>query len=51
MLQVSHLIGHEGKGSVLTELKALGYVNNLVAGLSSGSKGKCAAKFLNHKIY
>lgn len=36
---VSHLIGHEGKGSLLSELKNLGYVNNLVAGLSSGSKG------------
>lgn len=36
---VSHLIGHEGKGSVLSELKALGYVNNLVAGPSGGSKG------------
>ena len=36
---VSHLIGHEGKGSLLSELKALGYVNNLVAGLKPGAKG------------
>ena len=36
---LSHLVGHEGKGSLLSELKSLGYVNNLVAGLKSGSKG------------
>ena len=36
---LSLFIGHEGKGSLLSELKNLGYVNNLVAGLSSGSKG------------
>ena len=36
---LSHLIGHEGKGSLLSELKALGYVNNLCSGLKSGAKG------------
>ena len=36
---LSHLVGHEGKGSLLSELKSLGYVNNLVAGLKTGSKG------------
>jgi insulysin len=36
---LSHLMGHEGKGSVLSELKALGYANNLVGGLKSGSNG------------
>lgn len=36
---VSHLIGHEGKGSLLSELKSLGYVNQLVAGLKEGAKG------------
>jgi len=36
---LSHLIGHEGPGSLLSELKARGWVNNLVAGQSSGAKG------------
>ena len=36
---LSHLVGHEAKGSLLSELKSLGYVNNLVAGLKSGSNG------------
>ena len=36
---LSHLIGHEGKGSLLSELKSLGYVNNLCSGLKSGAKG------------
>ena len=36
---LSHLVGHEGSGSLLSELKSLGYVNNLVAGLKTGSKG------------
>ena len=39
MSYLSHLVGHEGKGSLLSELKRLGYVNNLVSGLKSGSKG------------
>jgi len=36
---VSHLIGHEGPGSLLSELKNRGWVNSLVAGESSGAKG------------
>lgn len=36
---VAHLIGHEGKGSLLSELKALGYVNSLVSGAAHGGKG------------
>ena len=36
---LSHLIGHEGQGSLLSELKSLGYVNNLCSGLKSGAKG------------
>ena len=36
---LSHLVGHEGAGSLLSQLKSLGYVNNLVAGLKTGSKG------------
>merc|ERR550534_1815604 len=36
---LSHLIGHEGPGSLLSELKARGWVNNLVGGQKSGSKG------------
>lgn len=36
---ISHLIGHEGKGSLLSELKSLGYVNNLCAGEKTGAKG------------
>lgn len=33
------LIGHEGKGSLLSELKARNWVNSLTAGVSGGSKG------------
>merc|ERR1719245_643363 len=36
---LGHLIGHEGPGSLLSELKARGWVNNLVGGQKSGSKG------------
>lgn len=36
---VSHLIGHEGPGSILSELKSKGWVNSLLAGPSGGSKG------------
>ncbi|CAO1412986.1 unnamed protein product [Diamesa tonsa] len=36
---ISHLIGHEGKGSVLSELKSKGWCNNLVGGNSSSAKG------------
>ncbi len=36
---LGHLIGHEGKGSLLSELKARGWVNTLVGGQKPGSKG------------
>lgn len=36
---VSHLVGHEGKGSILSELKSRGWCNNLVGGASSSAKG------------
>ena len=36
---LSHLIGHEGPGSLLSELKHRGWVNSLMAGESSGAKG------------
>jgi insulysin len=36
---IGHLIGHEGKGSLLSELKAKGWVNSLVGGQKTGSKG------------
>ena len=35
---LGHLIGHEGKGSLLSELKSRGWVNSLVGGQKSGSK-------------
>jgi insulysin len=31
--------GHEGPGSLLSELKSRGWVNNLMGGQKSGSKG------------
>ncbi|XP_067129485.1 insulin-degrading enzyme [Centruroides vittatus] len=36
---LGHLIGHEGPGSLLSELKARGWVNTLVGGYKSGAKG------------
>lgn len=36
---LSHLIGHEGPGSLLSELKSKGWVNSLLAGPSGGSRG------------
>lgn len=36
---VSHLIGHEGVGSILSELKAKGWCNNLVSGYSTIGRG------------
>lgn len=36
---LGHLIGHEGPGSLLSELKARGWVNTLVGGQKSGAKG------------
>ncbi|XP_068709633.1 insulin-degrading enzyme-like [Montipora foliosa] len=36
---ISHLLGHEGKGSLLSELKTRGWVNELVAGGIGGAKG------------
>ncbi|XP_071090018.1 insulin-degrading enzyme-like [Haliotis cracherodii] len=36
---LGHLIGHEGPGSLLSELKARGWVNTLVGGGSPGAKG------------
>ncbi|XP_058832419.1 insulin-degrading enzyme [Topomyia yanbarensis] len=36
---VSHLIGHEGVGSILSELKAKGWCNNLVGGYSTIGRG------------
>ena len=36
---LGHLIGHEGPGSLLSELKSRGWVNTLVGGQKSGSRG------------
>ena len=36
---LGRLVGHEGPGSVLSELKSRGWVNTLVGGQKSGSKG------------
>ena len=36
---LSHLLGHEGPGSLLSELKTRGWVNSLEAGETSGAKG------------
>ncbi|GBP69439.1 Insulin-degrading enzyme [Eumeta japonica] len=36
---VSHLLGHEGAGSLLAALKARGWCNNLVGGTRTGARG------------
>uniref|UniRef100_A0A182NQ16 Insulin-degrading enzyme n=1 Tax=Anopheles dirus TaxID=7168 RepID=A0A182NQ16_9DIPT len=36
---VSHLVGHEGKGSILSELKARGWCNKLIGGYCSLGRG------------
>lgn len=36
---ISHLLGHEGKGSLLSELKRLGWVSSLTAGETNIAKG------------
>jgi len=36
---LGHLIGHEGPGSLLSELKSRGWVDHLVGGQKSGAKG------------
>ncbi|XP_060069479.1 insulin-degrading enzyme-like [Ylistrum balloti] len=36
---LGHLVGHEGPGSLLSELKAKGWVNTLCGGQSNGAKG------------
>ncbi|XP_076245093.1 insulin degrading metalloproteinase isoform X2 [Calliopsis andreniformis] len=36
---VSYLLGHEGKGSLLSALKAKGWCNSLVSGNQSGARG------------
>lgn len=36
---LGHLIGHEGPGSLLSFLKAQGWINSIVAGQKSGAKG------------
>ncbi|KAH9525028.1 hypothetical protein Btru_000137 [Bulinus truncatus] len=36
---LGHLLGHEGAGSLLSELKARGWANTLVGGQRSGAKG------------
>ena len=36
---LGHLIGHEGPGSLLSFLKAEGWVNSLVGGQRTGVKG------------
>lgn len=38
---VSHLIGHEGPGSILSALKARGWSNNLIAGQRTNIRGFC----------
>lgn len=36
---LSHFIGHEGQGSILSHLKAKGWSNHLSAGASNGADG------------
>lgn len=36
---LSHLIGHEGKGSILSELKSKGWSNSLLAGHNTLARG------------
>ncbi|KJH53656.1 peptidase, M16 family [Dictyocaulus viviparus] len=36
---ISHLLGHEGKGSLLSELKRLGWVSSLTAGETNLARG------------
>ncbi|KAM9326665.1 insulin-degrading enzyme [Gastrophryne carolinensis] len=36
---LGHLIGHEGPGSLLSELKSKGWVNTLIGGQKEGAKG------------
>jgi len=36
---LGHLIGHEGQGSLLSELKSRGWASNLVGGEKEGAKG------------
>lgn len=36
---LSHLIGHEGKGSILSELKSRGWSNSLLAGHNTLARG------------
>ncbi|XP_059607534.1 insulin-degrading enzyme [Phlebotomus argentipes] len=36
---ITHLLGHEGKGSLLSELKNKGYCNNLMAGYTLAARG------------
>jgi len=36
---LGHLVGHEGPGSLLSELKARGWANTIVGGQRSGAKG------------
>ncbi|CAN7999339.1 unnamed protein product, partial [Ixodes pacificus] len=36
---LAHLIGHEGPGSLLSELKARGWVNSLMGGEKDGARG------------
>ncbi|XP_053683115.1 insulin-degrading enzyme [Sabethes cyaneus] len=38
-LYCSHLIGHEGKGSILSELKAKGWCNNLIGSYETIGRG------------
>jgi len=41
---ISHLLGHEGEGSVFAQLKAAGWASSLVSG-ESGSSMSCASFF------
>ncbi|GAB0095724.1 Insulin-degrading enzyme [Sergentomyia squamirostris] len=36
---ITHLLGHEGKGSLLSELKNKGFCNNLMAGYTLSARG------------
>lgn len=36
---MGHLIGHEGKGSILSELKSRGWSNSLLAGHNTLARG------------
>ncbi len=43
---ISHLIGHEGQGSLLSALKRRGWANTLSAGVGEGGYDRNSAAFV-----